>query len=110
MAVRDYCWVRVIRGYHVYKAIWTPEIGKILQCKQERGNLEDSYTVSVMKDYTIVGHVPHEKSHVMWYFIKHNLVVTCQVTNQQNMVKGLHILLYWKWKKLKKNTEIATCS
>ena len=60
MAIRDYCWVRVIcaHGHHVYKAIWTPEIGKIPQCKQERGDPKDSYSVSVMKDNTIVGHVP----------------------------------------------------
>ena len=34
-----------------------PEIGKILQCKQERGNLEDLLAVSVMKSDTIAGHV-----------------------------------------------------
>ena len=101
MAVRDYCWVRVICGHHVYKAIWMPEIGKILQCKQERGNPEDSYTVSVMKDDTIVGYVPHEKSHVMQYFIEHDGVVTCQVADWWNMIKALHIFLYWKGKKFK---------
>ena len=26
-----------------------PQIGKILQCKQERGNLEDIYAVGIMK-------------------------------------------------------------
>ena len=26
-----------------------PEIGEILQCKQERGNPEDLYAVSIMK-------------------------------------------------------------
>ena len=34
-----------------------PVIGKTLQCKQERGNLEDLYAVSVMKSDTISGHV-----------------------------------------------------
>ena len=29
-----------------------PEIGNILQCKQERGNLEDVYAVTVMKGET----------------------------------------------------------
>ena len=64
MAVKDYYWASIIRGQHIYKAIWTPEIGKILQCKQERTNLEDSYAV-IMKDDTIVGHVPREKSCVV---------------------------------------------
>ena len=30
---------------------------------------------------TIVGYIPHEKSHVVWYFTEHNEVVTCQVTD-----------------------------
>ena len=64
-----------------------PEIGEILQYKQERGNMEDLYTVSVIKGDTIVGHVLCEKSCVVWYFIKHDGVVTCQVINQQNTVK-----------------------
>ena len=37
MAVRDYCWGSVIRGHHIYKTIWTPEIGEILRCEQETG-------------------------------------------------------------------------
>ena len=31
----------VIRGYHVYKDIWTAVIGEILFCEQEFGNEED---------------------------------------------------------------------
>ena len=34
------------------------------------------------KGDTIVGHIPHEKSRVVWYFIEHDRVVTCQVTDQ----------------------------
>ena len=37
----------VIRGYHVYKATWVPSIGDILQCEQERGNVEDMFAVAV---------------------------------------------------------------
>ena len=31
-------------------------------------NLEDSFTVSKIKDDTIIGHVPCKKSCVVWYF------------------------------------------
>ena len=41
MAVRDHSWKSVIHGLHVYEAIWMPDIGKILECRQERGNSED---------------------------------------------------------------------
>ena len=49
--LRDYCWasVHVINGHYIYKAIW---IGKILQCKQETGNPEDLYAVSIMNGDT----------------------------------------------------------
>ena len=30
MAVRDHSWKSVIRGHRVYKAIWMPDIGEIL--------------------------------------------------------------------------------
>ena len=68
-----------------------PEIGKILQCKQEKGNLEDLNAVNIMKGDTIVEHIPHEKSCVVWYFIEHDRVVTCQVTNQQKHGKSLEV-------------------
>ena len=42
-----------------------PKSGKILQCKQVKCNAEDLYTISVMKTDTAVGHVLHEKSHVV---------------------------------------------
>ena len=48
MGVRDYCWESVICGHHIYKTIWTPEIGEIFRCKQETGHTEDSYAVSVV--------------------------------------------------------------
>ena len=66
MAIRDHSWESVICGHHIYKAIWTLEIGEI---QQERGNPEKLYTVSVtssvIKDDTIVWHVPHEKSRIV---------------------------------------------
>ena len=48
MAVRDYCCEGIIRGHHVYKTIWTPEIFEILRCEQETGNSEDSYAISIV--------------------------------------------------------------
>ena len=39
-----------------------PEIGNVLQCKQDRGNLEDVYTVTVMKGETLSFDWPDSKS------------------------------------------------
>ena len=52
----------VVRGFHVYKTIWTPVVNEVHPTLQEHGNPEDRYAVSVMKDYDIVGHVPRELS------------------------------------------------
>ena len=40
-SVYEYTIDCVIRRYRVYKATWVPSIGDILQCEQERGNVED---------------------------------------------------------------------
>ena len=59
----------VIRGYHLYKDVWTPTIGEILECRAQPGNRFDRYSVSVLKDAgTIVGH--HQEScHVYFHYL-----------------------------------------
>ena len=39
----------VVRGFHVYQAIWTPTVGEALATQRERGNPEDSFAVAVMQ-------------------------------------------------------------
>ena len=78
-------------GIMYIKQFGHQNIGEILHCEQETGNTEDSYAVSVVKGDTIVGHVPCEKSHVVWHFIEHNGIVNCQVTAQRKHGKGLEV-------------------
>ena len=47
-----------IRGYHVYKEIWTAAIGELLLCKREVRNISDLYAVAVVNGEVIFGHVP----------------------------------------------------
>ena len=47
-----------VRGYHVYKVVWKPTIGKNLQEDQELGNEADKFAVKVIKNNKIVGHLP----------------------------------------------------
>ena len=51
-----------ITGYHVYRDIWTPEIGEILSCEVDPTNPFDCYAVSVISDGETVGHVPRTVS------------------------------------------------
>ena len=48
----------MVRGYHVYKDIWTAVHGEeLLTCVREAGNRVDAFAVAVIKDGTVVGHM-----------------------------------------------------
>ena len=46
-----------VRGYHVYKDVWTASAGAVLQCERESGNSQDPYAVAVQKDVFTTGPV-----------------------------------------------------
>ena len=48
----------IIRGHHIYKQIWRLLVGDILTLEREEGNNHDKFAVSLLKDATVVGHVP----------------------------------------------------
>ena len=68
-------WDSVIHGHHVYKEIWTAFVGEVLRVEQETHNAQDCFTVTIVKDNTIVGHVPCEVSHLVWHFIEHDGII-----------------------------------
>ena len=62
-------WIEsTVRGYHVYKSLWTPVIGKELRVQIE-DNTFDNFAVAIWKD-VIVGHAPRELARICWYFKK----------------------------------------
>ena len=62
--------IPVIRGFHVYKQCWGPKIGEKVQCVIEENNKYDKHAVALMKDETIVGHVPAKHSKIFKCFIR----------------------------------------
>ena len=54
--------VSVLRGHHIYKVVWTPEVGEVLQVRTEDGNEHDEHAVAVVKDGLLLDtttfHVP----------------------------------------------------
>ena len=52
----------MVSGYHAYKDIWTAVHGEELPCQREDGNRVDAFAVAVVKDETVVGHVPKKIS------------------------------------------------
>ena len=47
-----------IKGYHVYKSVWTPTPQEQVYGEIEPHNSVDKYAVAVKKDEKVVGHLP----------------------------------------------------
>lgn len=76
-----------VRGFHVYKDVWSPILLEVLQTRQEPGNLEDEHAVAIIKESSsveiIVGHVPRDISRICWYFLQNDGEITCEVTGSR---------------------------
>ena len=72
----------VVRGFHVYKAIWQPEEGKKLMCKHEENNKYDLFVSKVCRalDRKIVGHLSIEISRITRFNIARGAIVEAQLT------------------------------
>ena len=60
----------VIRDYHIYKAIWAAANREELVCTREAVNVADRYTITVMNEETIDGHLPRKISKVSSVFLQ----------------------------------------
>ena len=81
-------WQSVICGHdHIYKQIWQPLVGEMLTLEREEGN--NKFAVSLLKNATVVGHVPEEFSRVFWHFLSHKRIITCELTGQKKCGNGL---------------------
>lgn len=82
----------VIRGHHVYKAIWIPQHEELLGVAREDGNEHDHYAVRVFKSGTgTVGHVPREYSRMFYFFLQHCGIISCEVTGHRKKGHGLEV-------------------
>ena len=53
-----------ITGHHIYKAICTSTTNEELICEPESAKEFNRYSIKVVKDGTIVGHIPRKFSNV----------------------------------------------
>ena len=86
----------VIRGHHVYKAIWSPLCREFLQVAKEPSHPMDRYAVGVMKGETVVGHVPRSIAKTLWYFLGHDGAISYEVTGRRKHGKGLEVPCVYK--------------
>jgi hypothetical protein len=84
-----------IRGYHVYKSIWTYEIGEKLRCDREENNPNDKFAVKLIRNdgnkEQCVGHVPIEQSKVFNFFLKRGGKIFATVTGNKFFNIGLEL-------------------
>lgn len=73
----------MIRGYHVYKDVWTAVDGELLQCRREPNNIYDPFAVSVVKDGTVVGHLPRKCTAVFSLFLRRSGTIVCRVNGSR---------------------------
>ena len=59
-----------IRGYHAYKATWSPSIGEARPLKREPENVQDSFAVAVRRNDEVVGHIPFNLAPIVSAFLR----------------------------------------
>ena len=69
-----------VRGFHIYRDIWTPALDKTLECEQQTGNPHDRYAVSTIRQGAIVGHVPKKISRLCSLFLGRGGSITATIT------------------------------
>ena len=48
--VSEFVFEAMVRGYHVYREIWTAAVGEELSCVRETGNYRDPFAVAVTSE------------------------------------------------------------
>lgn len=105
----------VIRGYHVYREVWSPNIGEHFVCVDEEENIHDRKAVAVIcTEGFVVGHLPREISSVCFHFIKHGGEINGKTTGRRQNTKAscggmevpCHLTLSGKKKLVKKAKEL----
>ena len=57
VVTKNWKFVSYVKGYHMYKRVWTPISNEVLQTCRESENPTDKYAVCALKDGKVVGHL-----------------------------------------------------
>ena len=79
----------MVRGYHVYKDIWSAVVGTELPCKREDANRIDPFAVAIVQGAIVVGHVPKKISSVCLLFLRRGGSIVCRVTGSRRYSEDL---------------------
>ena len=59
-----------VRGHHIYKNVWEPTEGEVLQLRREPSNPKDWFAVAVYCEDNVVGHVPFSLAPTLSRFLQ----------------------------------------
>ena len=80
---RSFQFTAAVRGYHVYRTIWNPEINEKLICNFEPGNEFDMFAIQacILRDHVqvTVGHLPREISRPTKFLLDRGAEVTASL-------------------------------
>ena len=65
----------MVRGYHIYKDVWSAVIDEEFPCKREDGNHFDPFAVAVCNGDIVIGHVPTKISSVCSLYIRRGIQI-----------------------------------
>ena len=75
----------LITGYHVYREVWTPVIGEIMDCQRDKANKYDTHATKIVREQCTVGHVPRDISKWISYLLLSGCKISVQIMGgQQN--------------------------
>ena len=78
-----------VHGFHIYMSIWDAVIGEELLYQRDTGNERDRYAVAIMKDGTIIGHLPWKISWPCSLFLRRGNSITCCVMGHRRYSSDL---------------------
>ena len=79
-----------VRGHRIYKDVWSPSLGEVLQCTPKFKNTKDRYAVAVVRrSRTVVGHIPRKITAASALFLARKGTICCEVTGTRCYFEGL---------------------
>lgn len=79
----------MVRGYHIYKDVWSAVIDEEFPCKREDGNRFDPFAVAVCNSDMVIRHVPRKISSVCSLYIRRGGEIHCRVTGSRRFSADL---------------------
>ena len=69
-----------VHGHHIYKEVWNPIIGEVLNCEHEADNQHNGFAIACKKQNgIIVGHLPRTDARTFYHFLAHDGTITATI-------------------------------